>query len=72
MDPSSNETISVRIAHYEAQSEAIAIFADAMLAIHQAAQFQISQGKEINPFNLALLVADVNNDLDKLGADLFE
>lgn len=69
MDP--NETISVRVAHYEAQHEALGIMSAGWLALAAIIDHLADGGKASMPLeNLASLVLAIEEDLTPLREDL--
>lgn len=69
MDP--NETISVRVAHYEAQCEALGILSSGYLALAAIIDHLVDGGEVTMPLeNLATLVLAIEEDLTPLREDL--
>lgn len=66
-----NETISVRVAHYEAQHEALGIMSTGYLALAAIVDQLAGEGEVAMPLeNLAALVLAIEEDLAPLREDL--
>jgi hypothetical protein len=66
-----NETISVRVAHYEAQREALGVMSAGWLAVAAIIDHLVDQGESSMPLeNLATLVLAIEEDLTPLREDL--